>query len=90
MIELSFYHINAEFMPQIPKKLQNGEVLYLVNYYGQLDHKMIQQLQNLYSRIIVDNTHAFFQSPVLGTDTIYSCRLGIFKNRSKVKKIFRK
>lgn len=74
MIELSFYHINAEFMPQIPKKLQNGEVLYLVNYYGQLDHKMIQQLQNLYSRIIVDNTHAFFQSPVLGTDTIYSCR----------------
>ena len=27
-----------------------------------------------YGRIILDNTHAFFQKPLDGVDTIYSCR----------------
>lgn len=54
--------------------LEEDEWLLLVNYYGQTDNATIQKLAEQYHRVIVDNTQAYFQIPVTGVDTLYSCR----------------
>ncbi|HHX70071.1 MAG TPA: hypothetical protein GX708_18735, partial [Gallicola sp.] len=56
------------------KRLCEGEYLYIVNYYGQLTNDKVNYLNQIYGKIILDNTHAFFQKPIDGIDTIYSCR----------------
>lgn len=69
-----FYHINSSFLPDFEKNLSDNEYLYIVNYYGQISNEQIKNLQAKYERIIIDNVQAFFQKPVQGIDTIYSCR----------------
>lgn len=69
-----YYNINSNFMPIFNKTLNSDEYLYIVNCYGQLNDDIIIQLKQKYGQIILDNTHAFFQSPIIGIDTIYSCR----------------
>lgn len=69
-----FYHINSSFLPVFDKDLSDNEYLYIVNYYGQISNEQIINLQSKYKRIIIDNVQAFFQKPVHGIDTIYSCR----------------
>ena len=69
-----YYKIDRNFMPVFDGKLEGGEYLYAVNFYGQLSNDRIRQLKERYGNIIVDNVHAFFQRPVPGIDTIYSCR----------------
>jgi hypothetical protein len=69
-----YYHIDADFNPVFNKKLCEGEYLYIVNYYGQLTNDKVICLKQKYGKIILDNTHAFFQKPIDGIDTIYSCR----------------
>lgn len=73
-ISVEYYHIDNAFSPQLPEKLSSDTYLYLVNYYGQLTDESILEYKRKYSRIIVDHTHAFFQKPIPGIDTIYSCR----------------
>ena len=45
--------------------------LYVVNFYGQLSN---DYLTSLGDRIIVDNAQAYFQEPISGVDTLYTCR----------------
>ena len=71
--EMSFYHINGNFLPE-NIELADGEWLYLMNYYGQLDHQYIKKMKNKYDRIIVDNAQAYFEMPLLNVDTLYTCR----------------
>ena len=73
-ILVSFYHIDIEFKPVIDFVLNDGEWLYLVNYYGQLSNKEINCYAAQYVNIIVDQAHSYFQMPVNGVDTIYTCR----------------
>lgn len=75
-IQLEFYHLNQNLDPILSRgeELEDGEYLYLVNYYGQLTDEKILSYQKQYQRIIVDHTHAFYQRPLPGVDTIYSCR----------------
>ena len=73
-IDYSFYHIGKDFLPLFDIALGTDEYLYVVNYYGQLDNNQLFFLKNKYQRIIVDNVQAFFQPPLRGVDTIYSCR----------------
>ena len=47
--------------------------VYVVNYYGILKDEVLVQLSKKY-RIIIDNAQAFFRKPILGIDTIYTCR----------------
>lgn len=68
------YNIKKDFTPSFEKKLANDEALYIVNYFGQIDNEKIQLLNSQYGRIIIDNVQAFFQKPVEGVDTVYSCR----------------
>jgi len=72
--EVCFYKINNNFLPLHEEKMKEDEYIYIVNYFGQLANDKIKSLKNKYKNIIIDNVQAFFQSPVKGIDTIYSCR----------------
>lgn len=70
----SFYSIDKNFLPLFHAQLLPDEYIYIVNYYGQLSNDRIQELKAHYGNIIIDNVQAFYQCPVSGIDTIYSCR----------------
>lgn len=72
--EFENYNTDDEFMPIFNRLLGNDEYIYIVNYYGQVTDEKVLYLKQQYSRIILDNTQAFFQKPLAGIDTIYSCR----------------
>lgn len=72
--DFSYYHVDENFMPRIENKLEEGAHLFIVNHYGQHSNDTIKKFETMYGSIILDNTHAFFQPPLAGIDTIYSCR----------------
>ncbi|MGN1157364.1 MAG: hypothetical protein ACI4TK_14405 [Agathobacter sp.] len=72
-IEVRNYHINEFFIPK-DVSLKEDEWLYLVNYYGQLSHEDVRLWTEKYNRVIVDNAQAYFEMPLPGVDTIYTCR----------------
>lgn len=72
--EFDYYKIDAHFSPIFNKNIDDDEILYIVNYYGQLSNEKILLLKQTYKHVLIDNTHAFFQKPLNGVDTIYSCR----------------
>lgn len=72
-ISVRYYHIGWDFKP-IKVELEDDEWLYLVNYYGQLSNNYIQGLIDDHIRVIVDNAQAYYQSPISGVDTLYTCR----------------
>jgi len=70
---IEYYSIGTDFLPaNLPEELDGW--LYFVNYYGQIRNSIIKELANKYTEMIVDNVQAYFQTPVGGIDTIYSCR----------------
>ncbi|WP_024862268.1 hypothetical protein [Ruminococcus flavefaciens] len=72
-VEVRYYSIDRELkMEDIV--LEDDEWLYVVNYYGQLTDEYIKSLKKKYGRIILDNAQAYFQRPVAGIDTVYTCR----------------
>ncbi len=73
-IEYEYYHIDKNFRPIFEKEMQHFEYFYFVNYYGQFSNEEILYYKKKYKNIIVDNVQAFFQEPIDGIDTIYSCR----------------
>ncbi|MGY3724755.1 hypothetical protein SAMN05421767_11235 [Granulicatella balaenopterae] len=73
-INIAYYHISDNFLPK-SIELQHDEWIYVVNYYGQLSNQKLEELHNEFSgRMIVDNAQAYFQEPVIGIDTLYTCR----------------
>jgi len=72
-VEISFYHIDERFMPQYIT-LDNDTWLYVMNYYGQLTRTYLSELKSNYERVIIDNAQAYFDEPIKGTDTLYTCR----------------
>lgn len=73
-VAYKYYHIRDDFQPERSLILDDDEWLYLVNYYGQLDNNQINILVKKYVRVIVDQAHSYFQEPLIGIDTIYTCR----------------
>lgn len=73
-VEYGYYHINEKFEPIFNKALGENEWLYIVNFYGQLDNDYLTALKRKYGRVIVDNAQSYFQMPVEGMDTLYTCR----------------
>lgn len=71
--DIRFYSVDNNFMPA-DIQIQNDEWLYIVNYYGQLSNQTFLKLKQKYGNIIVDNAQAYFQMPVEGIDTLYTCR----------------
>lgn len=73
-VNWEYYHIDRAFRPVFKGDLAPDEYLYIVNYYGQLDQDMILSLKRRYGRVIVDQAQAFFERPLTGVDTLYTCR----------------
>ncbi len=71
--EVVFYEIGEDFRP-CTEGLSDDVCLYLVNYYGQLSDAEIAVYQSRSGGVILDHVQAFFQKPISGVDTIYSCR----------------
>ena len=72
--EVVYYKINESFLPIYDGEMKDNEYIYIVNYFGQIGNDKIKSLKNKYKNVIIDNVQAFFQKPVKGIDTIYSCR----------------
>ena len=72
-VDVNYYSIGIDFLPK-DIELKQNEWLYLVNYYGQIDNEKIIEIKKHNDNLIVDNVEAFFQLPVEGIDTIYTCR----------------
>lgn len=73
-VEYSYYHIDKNFKPLFQQELCDDEWLYIVNFYGQIDNHDLSMLKQKYDCIIVDNAQSYFQMPVEGVDTLYTCR----------------
>ena len=69
--EVCYYSIGIDFTPILAP---TDDWVYLVNYYGQVNNDRIRDHKKQYSNLIVDNVQAYFQPPVEGIDTIYTCR----------------
>lgn len=72
-VNIRYYNLNDSLMPK-DLVLKNDEWLYVVNYYGQLDSVQVKSLSLRYKHIIVDYAQAYFDMPIEGVDSIYTCR----------------
>ncbi len=73
-IPYEFYHIDIHFEIRDRFTLKADEALFYTNYFG-LKQRYVEQLaEKTGSRLIVDNTQAFYAKPIQGIDTIYTCR----------------
>ena len=73
-IPFEFFHIDIHFEVRDRFTLKKGEALLYTNYFG-LKQRYVEQLaEKIGSRLIVDNTQAFYAKPLSGIDTFYTCR----------------
>ena len=68
------YDVLNDLVPDKEFIASCGDWIYITNYFGQITNDALLKIRALHSRIIVDNVQAFFEVPVKGVDTIYSCR----------------
>lgn len=73
-IHYEFYHIDIKFKPVLEKAIEHDASVYVVNYFGQLNKDDIFTYKEKYKNIIIDNAQAFFDKPIYGVDTVYTCR----------------
>ena len=73
-IPYEYYHIDIHFEIRDRFTLKEGEALLYTNYFG-LKQRYVEQLaEKVGTRLIVDNTQAFYVKPLPGIDTFYTCR----------------
>ena len=74
LVDIKYYHVDEQFIPILPETLPKDTWLYFVNYYGQFDNDKLTAYKLRFPNIIVDNAQAYFQMPLVGVDTLYTCR----------------
>ena len=72
-VKIRFYPVGADLHPKT-LQTEEDEWLYLVNFYGQLSPDELQRIAARVPRLIVDNAQAYFDLPLKGVDTLYTCR----------------
>ena len=73
-IPYEYYHVDIHLEIRDHFTLKADEALLYTNYYG-LKQRYVEQLaEKIGSRLIVDNTQAFYAKPLPGIDTFYTCR----------------
>ena len=73
-VTYEFYHIDIHFEIRDRITLKDDETLLYTNYFG-LKQRYVEHLaEKTGSRLIVDNTQAFYAKPLDGIDTFYTCR----------------
>ena len=73
-IPYEFYHVDIHLEIRDRFTLKENEGLLYTNYYGLKQRYVEQQAEKIGSRLIVDNTQAFYAMRVEGIDTFYTCR----------------
>lgn len=66
-IEIGYFDLDSNLKPVMPPDYKSSDYVYVVNYYGQVSEVHFEHM-------ILDNVQAFFQKPIDGVDTIYTCR----------------
>ncbi len=73
-IPYEYYHVDIHLEIRNRFTLKADEALLYTNYYG-LKQRYVEQLaERIGTRLIVDNTQAFYAKPLSGIDTFYTCR----------------
>ena len=72
-VKIRFYPVGADLRPKT-LQTEEDEWFYLVNFYGQLSADELQRVAARVPRLIVDNAQAYFDLPLKGVDTLYTCR----------------
>lgn len=73
-VEIIRYEIDDFFKPRNIPDIKEDDYIYITNYFGQIDDDYMNDLCHKFPNIIVDNVQSFFSKPIVGADTIYSCR----------------
>jgi len=73
-VRVNYYNIGKDFRPMENLVLAEDEWIYIVNFYGQLSNDIIQGYVDKYKRILVDQANGYFEPPLSGVDTLYTCR----------------
>lgn len=73
-VEISYYPIDFNLRPVLTGIDKKRDWIYLINFYGQYSNYEITAYVEEYKNLIVDNAQAFYTKPVVGLDTIYTCR----------------
>lgn len=74
-VEFSVYKVGSDFLPVYSFDIKDGEWLYLVDYFGQLNSDAVQTaLEASGGRLIVDESQGYFRDAWLGADTLWTCR----------------
>lgn len=71
-INVGYYSVGNDLKPDFGKVMSDNEVIYIVNYYGQLRDDIIE-FKNKWHNIILDNAQDFFFKTDL-VDCVYTCR----------------
>jgi len=72
-VNIEYYHINDSFEP-IEVTQKEGSVFLIVNYFGVLSEEKIKNISSSYLNVIIDNSAAFYMSPLNGCMNVYSTR----------------
>lgn len=72
-VDIRYFSIGEDWMP-IRFDVGADEWLYLVNYYGQLTRDQVMKAKERYGNLILDEAQMYFEEPLPGIDTIYTCR----------------
>jgi hypothetical protein len=73
-LEIIHYHIDEAFEPERQYELRDGDLFLYINYFG-LKSKTVAALAVAYkTKLVVDNSQAFYCAPIVGVDTFYSVR----------------
>lgn len=73
-VDITFYHVDKQFTPVLSDGIPEDAWLYIVNYYGQLNNEKLSEYKARFTNLIIDNAQAYFQMPISGVDTLYTCR----------------
>ena len=72
-IDIKYYRLGNDFSPKIDSVPENAAIL-LVNYYGVMSNARMRFLASKYKHVIIDNSQAFFASPIDNCINVYSSR----------------
>lgn len=72
-VAVKYYSIGKDFKPtdQIERDRADDEWIFLVNFYGQVSEDTVRSMGR---KVICDNAQAYFDEPIAGVDTLYTCR----------------
>lgn len=73
-IPLEYYEINQDLEPQFLPELNEGEYFLYTNYFGVKEAYTLELVRQYGSKLLVDNTHCFFQQGYSGIWSFTSAR----------------